>query len=75
VGVTPRQLLVIALLGCVTAAAFGAAPLAEWVDASIAADTVVQRATDAWLELVQRIGLDRPYAALRHAVRAAEAAD
>lgn len=73
-GVTARQLLGIALLGCIVAALFGAVPLAAWVDASIAGGTVVQQAADAWLGLTQRVGLDRPYDALRHAIRDAEAA-
>ena len=46
-GVTPRQLLGIAVLGCIVAATLGAAPLASWVDASIAGGTVVQQAADA----------------------------
>ena len=58
VGVTPRKLLGIAVLGCCVAALFGAAPLAAWVDASIAGGTVVQQAADAWHELTQRFGFD-----------------
>ena len=42
-GVTPRRLLGIALLACITAALFGAAPLAAWVDHSVAGGTVVHR--------------------------------
>ena len=57
---TPRSCLRIALLGCLVAALFGAAPLAAWVDASIAAGTVVQQAADAWRELTQRVGLEAP---------------
>jgi hypothetical protein len=73
-GVTPRQLLEIAVLSCFVAALFGAAPLAAWVDASIVGGTVVQQAADHWHEVTQRIGFDRPYDALRRAVRDAEAA-
>jgi hypothetical protein len=73
-GVTPRQLLGIAVLGCVVAALFGAAPLSAWVDQSVAAGTTVQVVADAWRDLTQRVGLDRPYDALRHAVRDAEGA-
>jgi hypothetical protein len=73
-GVTPRQLLGIAALSCFVAALFGAAPLAAWVDASIADGTVVQQAADSWRGLTQRAGFDRPYDALRHAVRDAESA-
>ena len=73
-GVTPRQLLGIAVLGCVVAALFGATPLAAWVDESVAGGTTVQLTADAWRDLTQRIGLDRPYEALRHAVRNAEGA-
>jgi hypothetical protein len=72
--VTRGHLLAIALLGCFTAAIFGAAPLAAWVDASIMGETAVAQTTQAWLGLTQRIGLDRPYDAVRRAVRAAEAA-
>ena len=71
-GVTPRQLLGVALLGCLIASVFGAAPLAAWVDASIAAGTVVQQAADAWHDTMQGAGLDGPYRALRDAVRTAE---
>jgi hypothetical protein len=73
-GVTPRQLLGLAVLSCLVAALFGAAPLAAWVDASVADGTVVQQAADGWNQLAQRIGLDRPYDALRHLVRDAEGA-
>jgi hypothetical protein len=73
-GVTPRNLLAIALLGCFTASVFGAAPLAAWVDASPAGGTELQQAADAWHEQMQRLGVDRPYAALRRTVRDAEAA-
>lgn len=73
-GVTRGHLLAIALLGCFTAALFGAAPLAAWVDASIMGGTVVEQAAEAWLGLAQRLGLDRPYDAIRRAVRDAEAA-
>ena len=68
-GVAPRRLLGIALVGCFVAALFGADPLAAWVDASVAGGTVVQQAADAWLGLTQRLGFDRPCDALRHAVR------
>ena len=73
-GVTPRQLLGIAVLACFVAALFGATPLAAWVDQSVAGGTTVQLAADAWRDLTQRVGLDRPYDALRHAVRDAEGA-
>jgi hypothetical protein len=72
--VTPARLLAVALLGCVVAAAFGSTPLAAWVDTSIAAESVVQQAADAWDAQMQRLCLDRPYTTLRRAVRAAEAA-
>jgi len=72
--VTPRGLLGIALLGCLVAALFGAAPLAAWVDSSIAEATVVQQVADAWHDMARRLMLDRPYDALRRAVRDAEAA-
>ena len=72
--VTPGHLLVIALLGCVTAAVFGAAPLASWVSESSLAGTQVEQATDAWLGLMQRLGLDRPYDLARNSVRSAESA-
>ena len=74
-GIAPRQLLLTALLCCVVAALLGAPPLAAWVDASIAAGTVVQQAADDWLALTQRVGLDRPYEVLRHAIRGAEGTD
>jgi hypothetical protein len=70
--VTPRHLLAIALLGCVTAALFGAAPLASWVSASSLAGTQVEQAADAWLSVMQRLGLDRPYDLARNFVRTAE---
>ena len=73
-GVTPRELLGLALLACLSAALLGAKPLASWVDSSIVADTVVEEAADGWLSLTQRLGFDRPYEALRQAVRAAEGA-
>jgi hypothetical protein len=73
-GVTPRQLLGIALVGCCVAALFGAAPLAAWVDASVVSGTVVQQAADGWHGLTRRVGFDRPYDVLRGAVRDAEAA-
>jgi hypothetical protein len=72
--VTPRHLLVIALLGCITAALLSAAPLASWVSASSLAGTQVERAADAWLGLMQRLGLDRPYDLARNFVRSAESA-
>jgi hypothetical protein len=71
-GVSPRRLLGVAFIGCITAAVLGAKPLAAWVDASIAADTVLQQAADDWLALTERAGLDRPYVALRQAMRDAE---
>ncbi|HEY2619812.1 MAG TPA: hypothetical protein VGI78_20890 [Acetobacteraceae bacterium] len=67
-------MLGIAILSCFVAALFGAAPLAAWVDASILSGTVVQQVADSWHELTQRVGFDRPYEALRRAVREAEAA-
>jgi hypothetical protein len=73
-GITPARLLAVALLGCLVAAVFGSVPLAAWVDTSIAADSVVQQAADAWDAQMQRLGLDQPYAMLRRAVRTAEAA-
>ncbi len=73
-GITPRRLLGIAILSCFVAALFGAAPLAAWVDASMVSGTVVQQVADNWHELTQRVGFDRPYNALRRAVRDAEAA-
>jgi hypothetical protein len=72
--VTPRNLLAITLLGSFTAAVFGAAPLAVWVDASLASGTVIEQAADAWHEQMQRLGLDRPYVTLRRTLRDAEAA-
>jgi hypothetical protein len=72
VSVTPRQLLAIALLGCFVAALFGATPLAAWVDTTVGDGTTLQEAADTWLELTQRAQLDRPYIALRHAVRTVE---
>jgi hypothetical protein len=74
-GITPRRLLGVAVVGGIVAATLGATPLASWVDASIAGGTVVQQAADDWLALTQRAGLDRPYAALRQAMRGVEAAD
>ncbi len=74
-GVTARQLLKSALVCCAVAALLGATPLAAWVDTSIIAGTVVQQAADDWLALTQRVGLDRPYDALRHAIRDAEGTD
>ena len=73
-GVTPARLLSVALLGCIVAAVFGAVPLAAWVDTSVVAGSVVQQATDAWQQRMQRLGLEQPYATLRRAVRAAEVA-
>ncbi len=73
-GVTARQLLGLAMLACLSAAVFGAKPLAAWVANSIVADTVVQKAADDWLSLTQWLGLDRPYDTLRQAVREAEGA-
>lgn len=72
--VSPKRLLVLALLACVVAATLGAQPLAAWVDASEASGTVVQDAVDAWSDAMRRIGLDRPYETLRRVVRDAEAA-
>lgn len=69
-----RGLLLIALLGCISAAAFGAAPLAAWVDGSIANGTAVQDVADGWLRMTQIVGLDRPYEFVRREVRDAEAA-
>jgi len=69
----PRGLLLIALLGCGSAAVFGAAPLSAWVDASNANGTAVQQAADGWRLLMQRAGLDRPYDSVRREVRDAEA--
>ena len=74
-GITPRQLLGTALVCCIVAALLGAAPLAAWVDTSIAAGTVVQQAANDWLSLTQSVGLDRPYDVLRHAIRDAEGPD
>jgi len=71
--ITPKRLLVLALLACVIAATLGAQPLAAWVDASVASGTVLQDAVDTWSDAIQRVGLDRPYDMLRHAVRDAEA--
>lgn len=72
--IRPKRLLVLALLACVVAATLGAQPLAAWVDASEASGTVLQDAVDAWSDAMRRIGFDRPYEMLRHAVRDAEAA-
>ena len=69
---TPPKLLGIALLACLVAAVFGAAPLAAWVAASNAGGTVVQEAADAWLTMTQRVGLDRPYNLLHHTIREVE---
>ena len=71
-GVTLRQLFGASLLACATAAVFGAKPLADWVDGSIVAGTVVQDAADGWLALTQKAGLERPYDLLRAAIRQAE---
>ena len=68
-GVAPRRLLGIAMVGCFVAALFGADPLAAWVDGSVAGGTVVQQAADGWRALTQLVGFDRPYDALHHAVR------
>lgn len=72
--VSPKRLLMLALLACVVAATLGAQPLAAWVDASEASGTVVQDVVDTWSDTMQRIGFDRPYEKLRHLVRDAEAA-
>lgn len=74
IDVSPKRLLVLALLACVIAATLGAQPFAAWVDASEANGTVLQGAVDAWSDAMRRIGCDRPYEMLRHAVRDAEAA-
>ena len=60
-GVTPRQLLGTAVVGCFVAALFGADPLAARVDASVAGGTVLQQAADGWRALTQLVGFDRPY--------------
>jgi hypothetical protein len=70
----PLGLLGVALLACLTAAVFGAAPLAAWVDGSVLAGTVAQQAADGWLETAGRLGLTRPYESARRAVRAIEGA-
>ncbi|HLY87364.1 MAG TPA: hypothetical protein VKQ27_00125 [Acetobacteraceae bacterium] len=72
--VSPRHLLMLALLACVVAATLGAKPLAAWVDASLVSGTLVQGAVDEWSDAMQRIGMTRPYDMLRHAIRDAEAA-
>src|SRR5579859_618800 len=74
VRVSPRHLLMLALLACVVAATLGAKPLAAWVDASLVSGTLVQGAVDEWSDAMQRIGMTRPYDMLRHAIRDAEAA-
>ena len=70
--VSPKGLLMFALLACVVAATLGAQPLAAWVDASLASGTVLQEAADDWADAMRSAGLDRPYDTLRHAVRNAE---
>lgn len=72
--ISPKRLLVLALLACVIAGTLGAQPLAAWVDESVARGTVLQDAVDAWSDAMRRIGFHRPYDTLRHAVRNAEAA-
>jgi hypothetical protein len=69
-----KRLLMLALLACVVAATFGAKPLAAWVDASLVSGTFVQDAVDEWSDVMQRIGVTRPYDVLRRAIRDAEAA-
>ena len=63
----------LALLACVVAAALGAKPLAGWVDASLVSGTFVQDAVDEWSDVMQRIGVTRPYDMLRRTIRDAEA--
>ncbi|MEJ0016468.1 MAG: hypothetical protein WDN25_07875 [Acetobacteraceae bacterium] len=69
---TARQRFGLALLVCFVAALFGARPLAGWVAASAFAGTPVQQAADAWLDLTGRVGLDRPYDALRRTIHRLE---
>ena len=70
----PKQLVVLALLACVVAATLGAKPLAAWVDVSLISGTFVQVAVDDWSDVMQSIGVTRPYNVLRRAIRDAEAA-
>jgi hypothetical protein len=70
--VTPLGLLGCALLACLAAALVGGVPLANW--ASGLSVPAAGAAADAWLGLMRRVELDRPYRTLRHAVRAVEAA-
>lgn len=69
--VTPPGLLAIALLGCVTAAVFGAQPLTQWVTDNVPA---AQQAAEKLQTLAADSGLDQPYATLRRVARNAEAA-
>lgn len=71
---TPKQLVMLVLLACVVAATLGAKPLADWADASLISGTFVQVAVDDWSDIMQSIGVTRPYDVLRHAIRDAEAA-
>lgn len=72
--VTPKRLLMLALLACVVAATLGAGPFAAWVDTSLVSGTFIQGAVDDWSDALQRIGATRPYELARHAIRVAEAA-
>jgi hypothetical protein len=65
--------MVFALLACVVAATLGAKPLAAWVDASLVSGTFVQGAVDEWSDVMQRVGVTRPYDILRNAIRDAGA--
>jgi hypothetical protein len=64
------------VLAALVAAVFAAQPLDDW-----AADTLtdpqfapLRQVIDDWRDIAGRIGLDRPYASIRSAVRALEAA-
>ena len=70
-GGSPRQVLVLVLIGSLALAVFASRDLSSWLDRLGHGPllTPVQRAAATWGDTMAALGLVRPHEALRHAIR------
>jgi len=70
-GGSPRQVLVLTLVGTLVLAVFAAPDLASWLDRMDGGPIIkpLQRAAAEWDDAVGRLGLTRPHEILRAATR------
>jgi hypothetical protein len=74
-GFTPRRVLLVLAIGCVTAAVLGSTPLLGWTEnlPDRPGTALIHDAALRWHSAMQAVGATGPYTWVRHTLRAVEA--